>query len=98
MSAILDELKHVVTVLEDEGHALAGKARTVLTHYEEEAAAVVNGVKPLFDDFRTGIEADVKAVFAEAKTEGADIVARAEAAVAKLEDLLKQQPTPPAAS
>lgn len=83
MSAILDELKHVVTSLEAEGHALAGKARSVLTHYEEEAAAVVNGVKPILADLRTGITADVK-----------DAVAKVEAAVAKVEALVKQPPAP----
>lgn len=95
MSVILDDLKHVVTTLEAEGHALAGKARALLSHYEKEAAAVVGAVGPVLADFRTGVTADVKAVFAEAKTEGADIVARAEAAVVALEALVKQ---PPAAS
>lgn len=95
MSVILDDLKHVVTTLEDEGHALAGKARTVFDHFEKEAAAVVGAVGPILDDLRAGLTADVKAVIDEAKTEGADAVARIEAAVAKVEQLLKQ---PPAAS
>ncbi|MFE2832180.1 hypothetical protein ACFXI6_14200 [Streptomyces mirabilis] len=81
MSAILDELKHVVATLEAEGHALAGKARSVLTHYEEEAAAIVNGVKPVLADLRTGIAADVT-----------DAVTRVEAAVAKVEALVQQPP------
>ena len=79
MSVILDDLKHVVTALEDEGHALAGKARTVLSHYEKEAAAVVNGVRPILDDLRAGITADVK-----------DAASRIEAAVAKVEALVQQ--------
>ncbi|MCW7941679.1 hypothetical protein AAW14_06450 [Streptomyces hygroscopicus] len=79
MSAIMDELKHVVTTLEAEGHALAGKARSVLSHYEKEAAAVVDGVRPVLEELRTAVVADVK-----------NAVADVEAAVAKVEALVKQ--------
>lgn len=84
MSAISARFHDFVTQLEAEGHHLADEARNLLSHYEKEAAAVEAGVKPLFDDLRTGITADVK-----------DAVARVEAAVARVEALVKQ---PPAAS
>ena len=95
MSAITGRFHDLVTQLEAEGHHLADEARSLLSHYEREAAAVVDGVKPVLADLRTGVVADLKAVLAEAKTEGADVVARVEAAVTKLEELVKQ---PPAAS
>lgn len=84
MSALADRFHNIVTQLEAEGHHLADEARSVFAHYEKEAAAVVNGVKPVLDDLRAGITADVK-----------DAVARVEAAVAKVEALVQQ---PPAAS
>ena len=92
MSAFTGRFHDFVTKLEDEGHHLADEARSLLSHYEKEAAAVVDGVKPVLEDLRAGVTADVKVVLAEARTEGADMVARAEAAVAKLEALLKNQP------
>lgn len=97
MSAITGRFHDFVTQLETEGHHLADEARSLFSHYEHEAAAVVDGVRPVLDDLRTGITADVKAVIAEAKTEAADVVARVEAAVAKFEELVKQ-PQPPAGS
>ncbi|MER6350655.1 hypothetical protein ABT186_02065 [Streptomyces sp. NPDC001634] len=96
MSVITDRFHDLVTQLEDEGHHLADEARAVFSHYEKEAAAVLDGVKPILADLRAGVTADVKAVVDEAKAEGADIVARFEAAVVKAEALLQQQP--PAAS
>lgn len=92
MSAITDRFHAFVTTLETEGHHLADEAKTLFDRYEKEAAAVLSAVTPVLDDLRAGVTADVKAVLAEAKTEGADIVARAEAAVVKLEALLAQQP------
>lgn len=92
MSAISDRFHQLVTQLEDEGHHLADEARAVFAHYEKEAAAVVDGVKPVLDDLRAGVTADVKAVLAEAKTQGVDIVGRLEAAVGKFEALVKQPP------
>jgi hypothetical protein len=97
MSAITGRFHDLVTQLETEGHHLADEARSLFSHYEKEATAVVDGVKPVLEDLRAGVTADVKAVLAEAKTEGADVVARVEAAVAKLEALVKQ-PQPPAGS
>lgn len=90
MSAITGRFHDLVTQLEDEGHHLADEARALLSHYEKEAAAVVDGVRPVLEDLRAGITADVKAVVTEAKTEAADVVARVEAAVAKFEALVKQ--------
>jgi ElaB/YqjD/DUF883 family membrane-anchored ribosome-binding protein len=81
MSAITDRFHQVVTELEAEGHHLADEAKALLSHYEKEAAAVVDGVKPILADLRTGIAADVT-----------DAVARVEAAVAKVEALVKQPP------
>lgn len=95
MSALTGRFHDLVTQLENEGHHLADEARSLLNHYEHEAAAVVDGVKPVLAELRTGITADLKAVLTEAKTEGTDVVTRVEAAVAKLEALVKQ---PPAAS
>src|SRR5690242_6951640 len=79
MSAITDRFHQVVTELEAEGHHLADEARTLFSHYEKEAAGVIDGVKPILADLRTGIAADVT-----------DAVARVEAAVAKVEALVKQ--------
>ncbi|MEU0818947.1 hypothetical protein [Streptomyces mirabilis] len=81
MSAITDRFHQVVTELEAEGHHLADEARAVFAHYEKEAAAVLDGVKPILADLRTGIAADVT-----------DAVARVEAAVAKVEALVNQPP------
>lgn len=92
MATILDRFHAVVATLEAEGHHLADEARTVFSHFEKEAAAVVGAVTPVLNDLRTGVTADVKAVIDEAKTEAADVVARIEAAVAKLEALVKQPP------
>lgn len=81
MSTITDRFHQVVTELEAEGHHLADEARNLLSHYEKEAAAVLDGVKPILADLRTGIAADVT-----------DAVARVEAAVAKVEALVQQPP------
>ncbi len=82
MSAITDRFHQVVTELEAEGHHLADdEAKALFAHYEKEAAAVLDGVKPILADLRTGIAADVT-----------DAVARVEAAVAKVEALVKQPP------
>ena len=81
MSAIADRVHQLVTQLETEEHHLADEARTIFNRYEREAAAVVDGVKPVLDDLRAGITADVK-----------DAVARVEAAAAKVEALVKQTP------
>jgi uncharacterized protein (UPF0335 family) len=92
MSAFTGRFHDVVAQLENEGHHLADEARAVFAHYEKEAAAVVDGVKPVLADLRAGVTADVKAVLAEAKTESADVVARLEAAVTAVEALVKQPP------
>lgn len=95
MSTITDRFRQLVTELEGEGHHLADEAKSLFSHYEKEATAVLDGVKPVLADLRAGVTADFKAVVDEAKTEGADLVTRIEAAVAKVEALVQQ---PPAAS
>lgn len=101
MSAITGRFHDLVTQLEAEGHHLADEARALLSHYEREAAAVVDGVKPVLADLRTGITADFKdaatRVETAVTTDVKDAVARVEAAVAKVEALVKQ-PQPPAGS
>lgn len=92
MATILDRFHAVVATLEAEGHHLADEARALFDRYEKEAAAVLGAVEPVLADLRAGVTADVKTVITEAKAEAADVVARVEAAVAKLEALLAQQP------
>lgn len=80
MSAIADRFHDLVEQLETEGHTLADEARALLSHYEKEAAAVTDGLKPVFNELRTGIGADVK-----------DAIGKVETAVAEVAALLKQQ-------
>jgi hypothetical protein len=83
MSALTDEFKHVVTTLEAEGHHLADRARAALGHYEHLAAALVGEIRPVLDETKTAILADVT-----------DAVTRVEAAVAKVEALVHPAPAP----
>jgi hypothetical protein len=80
VSAITDRFHDLVTQLEGEGHTLADEARALLSRYEKEAAAVTDGLKPVLNELRTGITADVK-----------DAIGKVETAVAEVAALLKQQ-------
>lgn len=81
MSALSARFHDLVTALEAEGHQLADEARAVFTHYEQDAAAVAAGIKPVLDELRAGVGADVK-----------DAVGKVETAVAEVLALLKPQP------
>lgn len=99
MSVLTGRFHDLVTQLQNEGHHLADEASSLLNHYEKVEAALVEGVKPVLADLRTGITADFKdaatRVETAVTTDLKDGVARIEAAVAKVEALVKQ---PPAAS
>lgn len=72
MSAALDELHHVITDLEGEGHSLAGRFRDLLDRIKTDFKHLVSGGK---DELETFVESLVETLTPELDKLKADVVA-----------------------